>query len=128
LKPQNVFEFFTELSEFAFDMLGDVSKIPLAYVICDHEDALPELTEPSFGEANSPFESFNQELVARAPIYVTGAAGARSLCHHYSLDRMTVWKILYQICNRTMYFSYIRQFQASRDGRGAFFALYVWHY
>jgi hypothetical protein len=125
LKPQKVFEFFTELSEFAFDMLGDVSKIPLAYVIREHEDALPELTEPSFGEANSPFESFNQELVARAPIYVTDAAGARSLCHHYSLDRMTVWKILYQICNGTMYYSYIRQFQASRDGRGAFFALYT---
>jgi hypothetical protein len=123
LKPQKVFEFYAELSEFAFDMLGDVSKIPLAYVIRDHEDALPELTEPSFGEANSPFESFNQELVARAPIYVTDAAGARSLCHHYSLDRMTVWKILYQICNVTMYFSYICQFQASRDGRGAFFAL-----
>jgi hypothetical protein len=125
LKPQKVFEFFTELSEFAFDMLGDVSKIPLAYVICEHEDALPELTEPSFGEANSPFESFNQELVARAPIYVTDAAGAQSLCHHYSLDRMTIWKILYQICNWTMYYSYIRQFQASRDGRGAFFALYT---
>jgi len=125
LKPQKVFEFFTELREFAFDMMGEVSKIPLAYVIREHEDALPELTEPSFGAANSPFESFNQELVARAPIYATDAAGARILCHHYSLDRMTVWKILYQICNGTMYYSYIRQYQPSRDGRSAFFALYT---
>jgi len=33
LKPQKVFEFFTELREFAFDMVGSVSKVPLAYVI-----------------------------------------------------------------------------------------------
>jgi hypothetical protein len=125
LKVQKVFEFFTELREFAFDMQGEVSKIPIAYVIREHEEALPELTEPSFGAANSPFQSFNQELVARAPIYTTDAAGNRILCHHYSLDRVTMWKILYQICSGTMYYSYIRQYQASRDGRSAFFALYT---
>ena len=106
-------------------MMGEVSKIPLAYVLREHEEALPEIAEPSFGAANTPFESFNQELVARAPIFTTDAHGTKTLCHHYSLDRVTVWKILYQICNGTMYYSYIRQFQASRDGRGAFFALYT---
>ena len=125
LKPTKIFDFFTALREFCFDFMGEVSKIPLAYVLRDHEEALPELAEPPFGEANTPFESFNQELVARAPIFETDAAGMRILSHHYSLDRVTVWKILYQICNGTMYYTYIRQFQASRDGRGAYFALYT---
>lgn len=124
LKPTKVFEFFTELREYAFDMVGSVSKIPIAYVIREHEDPLPEATEPPFGEADSPFSSFNHELVARAPIYQTGVAGAQVATHYYSLDRVMVWKILYQICNGTMYYSYIRQYQQSRDGRAAFFALY----
>ena len=99
LKPQKVFEFFTELSEFAFDMMGEVSKIPLAYVIREHEDALPELTEPPFGAANSPFESINQELVARAPIFTTDAAGARILCHHYTSDKTQTLHIRHPKCN-----------------------------
>jgi hypothetical protein len=49
LKPQKVFEFFTELREFAFDMVGSVSKIPITYVIREHEDPLPEAAEPAFG-------------------------------------------------------------------------------
>ena len=54
-------------------MMGEVSKIPLAYVLRKHEESLPEITEPFFGAANTPFESFNQELVARAPIFTTDA-------------------------------------------------------
>jgi hypothetical protein len=46
LEPQKVSEFFTELREFAFDMVGTVSKIPIAYVLCEHEDPLPEAAEP----------------------------------------------------------------------------------
>jgi hypothetical protein len=124
LKPTKVFEFFAELREYAFDMVGSVSKIPIAYVIREHEDPLPEATEPPFGEPDSPFSSFNHELVARAPIYHVGVVGAQVESHYYSLDRVMVWKILYQICNGTMYYSYIRQYQQSRDGRAAFFALY----
>jgi hypothetical protein len=124
LKPTKVFEFFAELREYAFDMVGSVSKIPIAYVIREHEDPLPEATEPPFGEPDSPFSSFNHELVARAPIYHVGVVGAQVESHYYSLDRVMVWKILYQICNGTMYYSYIRQYQQSRDGRAAFLALY----
>jgi hypothetical protein len=125
LKPQKVFEFFTELREFAFDMVGTVSKIPIAYVIHEHEDPLPEVAEPPFGTPGSPFASFNHELVARAPIFQTGANEVRTMTHHFTLDRVVIWKILYQICHGTMYYSYIRQYQQSRDGRAAFRALYT---
>jgi hypothetical protein len=125
LKPQMRFEFFTELCEFAFDMIGNVSKIPIAYVIHEHEDSLPEAAEPAFGAVDSPFASFNHELVARPPIYETIAGAARTMTHYFTLDRVVIWKILYHICNGTMYYSYIRQFQQSQDGRAAFFALYT---
>jgi len=125
LKPQKVFEFFTELREFAFDMVGSVSKVPLAYVIREHEDPLPEVAEPPFGTPGSPFASFNHELVARAPIYQVAPNGARTMTHHFTLDRVVIWKMLYQICHGTLYYSYIRQYQQSRDGRAAFFALYT---
>jgi hypothetical protein len=102
LKPQKVFEFFTELREFAFDRVGTVSKIPIAYVIREHEDPLPEAAEPPFGNPDSPFVSFNHELVARAPIFQTGTNGVRTMTHHFTLDRVVIWKILYQICHGTM--------------------------
>jgi hypothetical protein len=108
LKPQKVFEFFTELREFAFDMVGSVSKIPIAYVIREHEDPLPEVAEPAFGAVDSPSASFNHELVVRAPIYETVAGAARTMTHYFTLDRVVIWKILYHICNGTMYYSYIR--------------------
>ena len=125
LKANKVFEFFTEFQEFAFDMVGTVSQIPIAYVFRDHEDALHEDLEPPFGTLASPFASFSHELVARAPIFHTLAGGARAMTHHYTLDRVAIWKILYQICHGTMYYSYIRQYQKSRDGRAAYFALYT---
>ena len=45
-------------------MVGSVSKILIAYVIREHENPLPEATEPPFGAADSLFASFNHELVA----------------------------------------------------------------
>jgi hypothetical protein len=125
LKPQKVFEFFTELRGFAFDMVGTVSKIPIAYVLREYEDPLPEAAEPRFGNPNSPFASFNHELVARAPIFQIGPNGTRTMTHHFTLDRVVFWKILYQICHGIMYYSYIRQYQQSQDGRAAFSALYT---
>jgi hypothetical protein len=106
-------------------MVGTVSKVPLAYVIRDHEDPLPEAAEPPFGDAGSPFASFSHELVARAPIYHVAAGGARTMTHYFTLDRVVIWKLLYQICHGTIYYSYIRQYQQSRDGRAAYFALYT---
>ena len=64
LEPQKVFEFFAELLEFALDMVGSVSKILIAYVICEHEKPLPEATEPPFGAADSQPASFSHVLVA----------------------------------------------------------------
>jgi hypothetical protein len=93
-------------------MVGSVSKIPIAYVICEHEDPLPEAAEPAFGAVDSPLASFNHELVARAPTYERVAGAARTMTHYFTLDRVVMWKILYHICNgTTMYYSYIHQFQ-----------------
>ena len=64
LKPQKVFEFFAELREFAFNTVGSVSKILIAYVIREHEDPLLQATEPPLGAADSLFASSNHELVA----------------------------------------------------------------
>ena len=52
LVHQKVFGVFAEPREFAFNMVGSVSKILIAYVICEHEDPLLQATEPPSGAAD----------------------------------------------------------------------------
>ena len=122
INANKVFEFFTEFGEFTLDMVGSVSKIPLSYVYRENEGPLPEALEPTFGTVGSTFASFNHELVARAPIFLPGTT---TYTHYYTLDRVVIWKILYEICYGTPYYTYIKAHQQSRDGRAAYFALYT---
>lgn len=87
-------------------MVGSVSKILIAYVIREHEDPLPEATEPPFGAADSHL-IMNFQL--EPPIYQPVAGGVNVVTHYYSLGQVVIWKTLYQIYNGTMYYSYTRQ-------------------
>ena len=88
-----------------------VTKIPLAYVVREEIEVLPEADDP---EAN--YTSKQDHLIARAPIQT--AAGAKTAT--YLSDNSRVWELISDLTRDKDCWSYVRPAQRNRDGRAAF--------
>ena len=90
--------------------LGDSSKIPLAYVIRTDEDPA--------GDPAAGWASKADELIGRAPICVGG-----NPVPNFLADNIKVWELLSGLTCKHTCWTYLKLFQRTRDGRGAFLVL-----
>lgn len=93
--------------------------VPLIYVVRPNEQVPAVGDDP---EAN--YESLDDQLIARAPIYdpPVGAAEAQ-LNIKYLADRATVWTKMVKLSEDKEWWSYVRPGRTRRDGRLAFLGL-----
>ena len=82
--------------------------VPLAYVTRLQVEVLPE-------EDDNATENWDQELIRRTSHNPT-------VNGTYVQDNQTVFQILFTICHEGASFTWIRKFQRTSDGRGAYFA------
>jgi hypothetical protein len=97
--------------------VGD-TKVPLSYVIRDESVVIPDFDDPS---AN--YETQQAEMVARAP-HADAAGDPHPV---YVQDNHTVWTIISDICKTSAAWRWIRSFEPTKDGRGAYNELHS-HY
>jgi hypothetical protein len=97
--------------------VGD-TKVPLSYVIRDDPEVIPEADDPP-----ENYETRQSEMVARAPH--TDAAGNPDPV--FVQDNHTVWDIIADICKTSAAWRWIRAFERTKDGRGAYQEL-IRHY
>lgn len=90
------------------------TKIPLAYAIRDDEE-VPDAAE----DPPENYDTIEDELIARGPT----CNNQGNFTQTFHADRGRVWDKLFEMLRGTDAFSYIRPYQATRDGRGAFLAL-----
>ena len=91
------------------------SKIPLAYVVRD------ELDPPAGND--DEYETFQDELIARAPIRVPAANMEWTYTHAYLQDREKVYDIIAGLTREHTCWTYVRAATRRRDGRKAFLGL-----
>lgn len=102
------------LEEYFRSVLGETSKIPLAYVIREEEDPAPSADDPP-----TNYDSRQEELIARAPM--RGPDGR--FTETYLGDRAKVWELLAGVCRNQECWTYVKPGMRARDGRLAFLGL-----
>ena len=98
-------------------VLGE-TKAPLAYVIREEAAVTAEADDPP---AN--YTTPEDEMVARMPHQDNNGTDLPTYLH----DRSKVWQTMSEICQDDKSWIYVKPFQRSRDGRGAYLALHT-HY
>jgi hypothetical protein len=98
-------------------VLGE-TKVPLAYVIRDTVEVTPEADD-----LPRNYASPEDEMVARMPHQDANGVDLPTYLH----DRSRVWQTMSEICQDDKSWTYVKPFQRSRDGRGAYRALHT-HY
>lgn len=105
---------FEALDEYLRGCLGSTG-IPLSYVTRPEVDAA---ADPAGG-----WSSLTDKLIHKAPIRAL-ENDAVEWTAHFQADREKVWEKMSAICRKLDYcWTYIRPFQRTRDGRGAYLAL-----
>jgi hypothetical protein len=98
-------------------VLGE-TKAPLAYVIRDEATVPDQVNDPTTNYATP-----EEEMIRRMPH--TDAAGIE--LPTYQHDRTKVWQALSEMTRDEKCWTYVKPFQRTCDGRGAFLALHT-HY
>jgi len=98
-------------------VLGE-TKAPLAYVIREEAAVIPEADD-----LPANYTTPEQEMVARMPHQDANGDDLPTYIH----DRSKVWQTMSEICQEDKSWIYVKPFQRSRDGRGAYLALHT-HY
>ncbi|KAI2513196.1 hypothetical protein MHU86_1234 [Fragilaria crotonensis] len=105
------------IEEYLRSYLGE-RKIPLAYVVRKHV-AIPEGADPP-----TNYPTIQDEMIARAPHYMTLANGTQVPDPIYLVNREKVWDIISRITRDHSSWTYVKPAQRTRDGRMAFNGLY----
>ena len=104
--PANMFE----APETLFGRMRGMSGIPLLYVVRPEVEPPDEDEDPTVGEADSPYLTHDDEMIARAPILLdrdrcTGDVDQWDVTgpfnNTYLQDRKKVWVVLHAIFNGT---------------------------
>jgi hypothetical protein len=119
IDPKNWPKTMDALQDYFSSVLGE-TKAPLAYVIRDVAAVPPEANDPA---AN--YDTPENEMIARMPHQDT-AVPPQNL-PTYIHDRSKVWQAISEVTKDDKCWTYVKPFQRSRDGRGAFQALHT-HY
>jgi hypothetical protein len=114
IDPKNWPKTIEALRDYYSSVLGE-TKAPLAYVIRDEAAVPPEADDP----ANN-YDTPEDEMISRMPHQ--DAAGAD--LPTYKHDRSKVWQTISEVCQDEKCWTYVKPFQRTRDGRGAFQALH----
>jgi hypothetical protein len=126
LHQDKAFEFFEAFKEYLSEHTGSVSKRPLAYVMRDQTKVTPSAEDPPFGEDNSKYISYYDEIEHRAPIKVVGSVNSIILKPdaHFSQDNVRVYKLLHAALKGTNNLTHIKSYAKKSDGREALIALH----
>jgi hypothetical protein len=126
LSTNKIFEFFDEFTEFLQEHVGSVSKRPLGYVVRTNAMVKPTNDDPAFGEADSTYPTYHEEIYFRAPIKTVDANGQITSTNdrHFNMDNQAVFKLVWDTVKGGDYVTHIKPFQRAKDGREAFKALY----
>jgi hypothetical protein len=105
------------LRDYFSSVLGE-TKAPLAYVIRDDQAVQPEADDPP-----DNYDTPENEMIARMPHKDTNDIDLPTYIH----DRAKVWQTISEVTRDDKCWTYVKPFQRTRDGRGAFLALHT-HY
>ena len=105
------------LQDYFSSVLGE-TKAPLAYVIRDMAEVVPEADDIS-----DNYDTPENEMISRMPHQDNNGDNLPTYIH----DRSKVWQTMAEVCRDDKCWIYVKPFQRSRDGRGAFQALHA-HY
>ena len=100
-----------------------VTGVPLSYVIREKDCVKAEGDDPATGEADSLYETVEEEMIARSPHKLTGGG----LAPKFLVDRKKVWELVASIFRDTPdCWTHIKPAQRGKDGRKAF--KYLWDF
>ncbi len=105
------------LRDYFTSVLGE-TKAPLAYVIREDEAVPPEADDLA-----TNYDTPENEMIARMPHKDALDANLPTYIH----DRSKVWQTISEVTRDDKCWTYVKPFQRTRDGRGAFLALHT-HY
>ena len=117
IDPKNWPKTMEALQDYFSCVLGE-TKAPLAYIIRDVAAVPAEADDPA-GNYDTP----ENEMIARMPHQDAQGEDLPTYIH----DRSKVWQTMSEVCRDDKCWTYVKPFQRSRDGRGAFQALHT-HY
>lgn len=126
LNNDKIFEFFESFREFLREHTGAVSGRPLAYVVREVMNYKPSDEDPAYGEPDSKYISYYDEIEHRAAIKrkpINGSSRFRTV-PHFLQDNVKVWKLLYSALKLSSNLTYIKTFLKDQNGREAFRALH----
>jgi hypothetical protein len=101
------------LQDYFSSVLGE-TKAPLAYVIRDVASVTAEADDPP-----NNYDTPENEMISQMP----HQDGAGLDLPTYVHDRSKVWQTMAEVCRDDKCWIYVKPFQRTRDGRGAFQAL-----
>ena len=117
IDPKNWPKTMDALQDYFSCVLGE-TKAPLAYIIRDVAAVSDEADDPP-GNYDTP----ENKMIARMPHQDALGEDLPTYIH----DRSKVWQTMSEVCRDDKCWTYVKPFQRSRDGRGAFQALHT-HY
>jgi hypothetical protein len=117
IDPKNWPKTMDALQDYFNCILGE-TKAPLAYVIRDVAAVPDEADDPA-----TNYDTPENEMVACMPHQDAAGVDLPTYIH----DRSKVWQTMSEVCRDDKCWTYVKPFQRSRDGRGAFQALHT-HY
>jgi hypothetical protein len=110
--------------------------IPLAYVIRHQLEPPDGDDDPPYGEDDSKYPSYDEEMIARAPILLPGTwrfgqdehlETSGPFAVNFRGDNMKVWGILHAMLSNTGAWQHVKKFSAGQNGRQAWRTLQT-HY
>ena len=117
IDPKNWPKTMDALQDYFCCVLGE-TKAPLAYIIRDVATVPDEADD-----APDNYDTPENEMIARMPHQDAQGDDLPTYIH----DRSKVWQTMSEVCRDDKCWTYVKPFQRSRDGRGAFQALHT-HY
>ena len=99
------FKFWEKLKNY-LGLIRGAAKVPLSYVVRDHEVVTAAIREREYG---------SHALMVTAIIQLSGP--------HYDVDNVSVWEIIKSLVIDGFGWSFVKKFDRTTDGRGAVEAL-----
>jgi hypothetical protein len=125
--PSNWVQAFEQIDEYFRMLVGDTSKVPLYYIVRPKVEVKDEADDDP-----RKYASRWQEMCTRMPHWSTypvaavgatpAVSGVRTLV--YNDDNKRVWDKLSLMFKNTEHYAHMKPHAKSRDGRGAYMALY----
>ena len=108
-----------------------ISGVPLSYVVRNERAVKPSREDPRFNAPQSTYSSYDEEMIARAPItsnpfmpVLHQAEGVGPFHIHFTIDMKKVWQILYDLFHDAPIWVHVRMTKQTKNGRTCYRALH----